>query len=125
MSRPDQTWTLPREPSATIEARRLVAGMCDGLPAEHVDAARLLVSELTMNAIQHGTGEVTLVVAREGGSLRVEVHDQSSAMPVLTDGSVWSERGRGLQLVAAFSSSWGALPLDDGQPGKRVWFTLS
>jgi anti-sigma regulatory factor (Ser/Thr protein kinase) len=125
MSGSERTWTLPHQPSAMAEARRLVADMCHGMPVERVDVARLLVSELTMNALQHGSGEMTLVVVRDGGGLRVEVHDQSRVMPVLVVSPSLRERGWGLQLVAAFANSWGATAHDDVGLGKQVWFTLS
>lgn len=99
-------------------------GVSRGLPAHRVDVARLLVSELVTNALQHGSGEVVLVVVRDGEGLRVEVHDGSTVMPVVTESFSLMERGWGLQLVAALASSWGVVPRDDGHPGKQVWFAL-
>lgn len=109
---------------SVVEARGLVGGVCRGMPVDHVEVARLLVSELVTNALQHGSGEVVLVVVRAGEALRVEVHDESLAMPVLTERSSLTERGWGLWLVASMASSWGVVPRDDGLPGKLVWFAL-
>jgi anti-sigma regulatory factor (Ser/Thr protein kinase) len=95
------------------------------MPTGHVEVARLLASELVTNAVQHGLGEVVLVVARRGDGLRVEVHDGSPVLPALTEHSSLMERGWGLRLVAALASTWGAGPRDDGQSGKLVWFTLA
>lgn len=121
----EQTWLLPTDLSAVIEARDHVADVCAGLPVEDSDVARLLVTELVANALQHGSGEVVLVVAREGRAVRVEVLDGNPAMPAPTRQRSLAERGWGLQLVEGLANSWGALPREDGQPGKRVWFTLS
>lgn len=118
----EYTWTLPPESSSVSAARELVVGVCRGVSTEHVEVARLLVSELVTNALQHGSGELTLVVMRDGEGLRVEVHDGSRVMPVLTESPSLRERGWGLRLVAALASSWGAVPRDEGQPGKQVWF---
>lgn len=95
------------------------------MPTGNVEVARLLVSELVTNAVQHGGGEVVLVVARRGDGLRVEVHDASPVMPVLAERSSLMERGWGLRLVAELATTWGTAPRDDGQPGKQVWFTLA
>lgn len=124
-SRSERTWASPPEPSAVAEARGFVADGCRGMPAAHVEVARLLASELVTNALLHGSGEVTVVVVREGGDVRVEVHDGSLAMPVLAEGPSRMEGGRGLQLVSKLASTWGVLPHVEGQPGKQVWFALT
>jgi anti-sigma regulatory factor (Ser/Thr protein kinase) len=122
----EQTWTLPFGPTAAVEARRHVAHVCRGLPPRQVEFARLLVSELVTNALQHGSGEVALVIVRgDEGSLRVEVHDGSRVLPVLATRASLAEHGWGLRIVAALASGWGTAPREDGQPGKQVWFTLS
>lgn len=120
----EHTWTLPSDRSAVVKARGLVADACRDLPAQQVEVARLLVSELVTNALQHGSGEVTVAVVREGGVFRVEVRDGSRVMPVLLEGSSLMEHGFGLRLVAAFAGSWGVEPRADGRPGKQVWFAL-
>ena len=121
---PAQVWVLPSGLTAAAEARRHIAVAGAGLPEEMVYTARLLVTELVSNAVLHGRGTVLLTVAVDLGVLRAEVHDESSDPPVVEDGSPLSEHGAGLRLVAALASSWGTCPRDDGQPGKRVWFTL-
>ena len=59
-------WVLPSDLTAARLARGHVVGACRGMSTEKVDVARLLVSELVANAIQHGSGIVLLVVARDG-----------------------------------------------------------
>lgn len=100
-------------------------GACRGLAEERVDTARLLVTELVANAVLHGTGDVLLTVARGGRSLRVEVSDGSTKLPVLAQGGALRESGAGLRLVDALANGWGTGARTDGRPGKRVWFTLS
>lgn len=89
-----------------------------------VDVARLLVTELVSNAVRHGSGSVELVVARNGGGVRIEVHDESPDLPVIVELQPLMEGGAGMRLVATLSDSWGVSPRSDGQPGKRVWFSL-
>ena len=123
-SSPVQVWVLPSDVKAASEARRHVANACAGFPDELVYDARLLVTELVSNAVLHGRGTILLTVAVDDGVLLAEVHDESPDLPVVRDESAWSEHGAGLRLLAALASSWGTGPRDDGQPGKRVWFTL-
>lgn len=86
--------------------------------------ARLLVTELVSNAVRHGSGAPVLGVVRTGGSLRAFVDDESPDMPVVLPHDSLMEYGAGLRLVAEMASSWGVDLRDDGQPGKRVWFTV-
>jgi hypothetical protein len=64
---------------------------------------------------------VQVGVDLDGRRLRVEVCDDGEGMPRVVHESVWSDHGRGLQLVSAISDRWGVLPELDG---KRVWFEL-
>jgi anti-sigma regulatory factor (Ser/Thr protein kinase) len=118
-------WVLPSDLTAAQVARLRVDCACAGLPEERVDAARLLVTELVANALQHGSGAVVLLVARDGARVRVHVEDESPDVPMVVQPSQpWPEHGAGMRLVAALADSWGVAPRADGQPGKRVWFTL-
>ena len=119
-----QTWELVSGLSAAAEARRHLADACAGLPEDTVYTARLLVTELVSNAVLHGQGQVVLTVERDQAGVRVEVHDDSDRLPMVTDGPALAEHGAGLRLVSALASSWGSSPRGGGRPGKRVWFTL-
>lgn len=125
VSGPQQSWVLPPDRRSAHRARELVEAACHGLSEELVDTARLLVTELVANAVVHGTGEVLLTVARRRRSLRVEVSDGSTRMPVVARGGGLRESGAGLRLVDALASRWGTGARTDGRPGKRVWFTVS
>ncbi|MBT3155444.1 ATP-binding protein [Streptomyces sp. CHD11] len=90
-----------------------------------VDDARLIVSELVTNAIQHGTGtQVTFTMTFRDGFLRLAVHGETSGRPVVRQADDDAERGRGLFLVdrfaAAHGGTWGTS--DDGT---TTWCTLA
>ncbi len=121
---PVSRWVLPSDVTAPFQARLHVVSACGGMPAEMVDVARLLVSELVSNAVVHGSGTVLLTVARQGPGVRVEVSDESPAPPVVVDADSLLEHGMGLRLVEALANSWGTASRGDAQPGKRVWFAL-
>ncbi len=86
-----------------------------------MDNARLLTSELVNNAIAHGSGLVALTVDFDGRRLRVEVRDESSRQPEPRDASPLAETGRGLHIIEALSTDWGATP---SGVGKSVWFWI-
>jgi anti-sigma regulatory factor (Ser/Thr protein kinase) len=118
-------WVLPSDLTAAHLARLRIEHACAGMPQEKVDVARLLVTELVTNAVQHGAGTVVLHVARDGVRVRVHVEDESPDLPVVVEPKQpWPDRGAGMRLVAALADSWGVAPRGDGQPGKRVWFAL-
>jgi anti-sigma regulatory factor (Ser/Thr protein kinase) len=91
------------------------------------DVAVLLTSELVANAITHGTGpdgdSILLTVACDSARLRVDVHDDSGDLPVLSECllDAETESGRGLLLVTSLSAEWGFYPT---AAGKAVYFTL-
>lgn len=88
--------------------------------------AKLCVSELFSNAVQHGSTSaldvVTVPCECEGGILMIAVADSSSRVPVPRQAAGLEERGRGLHLVAEIAMGWGCDPEPDG--GKSVWFTM-
>jgi anti-sigma regulatory factor (Ser/Thr protein kinase) len=116
-------------PGQVAVARRLLRGYLSTSDAGHPDDVHdlpvLLVSELVTNAILHAEPPVTLRAETDGQRLRVEVHDGTSAPPVLqaagSPGTSPPERGRGLFLVASLADRWG---WDDHAEGKAVWFEL-
>ena len=112
---------LPPEPTSAGMARRFVAS---SLVAgdEVAELAVLLVSELASNAVLHARTPFELVVEDDGRRLRVEVHDDSSALPTLKDYVAESVTGRGLHIVAASADNWG---FEARERGKCVWFELA
>ncbi|ROQ71669.1 hypothetical protein EES39_05805 [Streptomyces sp. ADI92-24] len=118
---------LPFEavPAAVGDLRRVVRGQLEqwGLPAL-VDEGELVVSELAANVIKHvGSGvAATLVLEVAGDRLRIELHDRSFRVPVLSSAACDDECGRGLHLLAGMSVDWGTLLT---ATGKAVWCELS
>lgn len=67
----------------------------------------LAVSELVTNAIEHGTGDVTLRVQYPDDEVRIEVVDGNPAPAKLSTAGDEDESGRGLFLVAVLARKWG------------------
>jgi anti-sigma regulatory factor (Ser/Thr protein kinase) len=111
---------------APLESRRYVKGVLMGwaAPADLIDMAQLLTSEVVTNAVTHGEGQggtVTLEVRSFGCCLGVDVTDHSPNTPLLRSVTTDMEDGRGLLLVAEIADSWGYY-FDGGR--KHVWFHL-
>jgi anti-sigma regulatory factor (Ser/Thr protein kinase) len=113
-------------PSARLHARLVVREW--GFPAIAGDC-ELLVAELVSNAVLHGasppgtadTQPVRLRLSGRPREVRIEVWDSSDKMPQLRSGPPGEDElgGRGLILVAALSSRWGAYRTRGG--GKVVF----
>lgn len=92
------------------------------LPAETIDDAVLVASELVGNAIRHtavseaGTLEVSWNV--DGSGVQVSVGDASGKPPVARVGRTDEPDGRGLRIVDALADDWG---VERAGTGKRVW----
>jgi len=119
--------TVPGREASVPQARAFVDGIL-GPGHPRGDVARLLVSELVTNAVQHTQsrrpgGTVTVVVIDLAGGLRVEVIDEGSArsVPVVRDDLCGTD-GRGLFLVESLADEWG-YQRDTG--GTTVWFRLA
>jgi anti-sigma regulatory factor (Ser/Thr protein kinase) len=108
-------------------SRRLVREtLAAHVPADLVDSAVLLVSELVTNALRHGGGPQKLSVDIDDGGVTVSVSDSSVSPPLERDlhetaSGILPENGRGLILVAALADDWGWA---QESSGKRVWFRL-
>jgi anti-sigma regulatory factor (Ser/Thr protein kinase) len=116
---------LPESPAV---ARDLVGRACQawGLPSL-LYPARLIVSELVTNAVEHAGTAIKVVVSRRGAGLHLAVADGDHRLPELRPpvaprpGQPLDERGRGLRIVHTTATVWGAMPTADG---KVVWATL-
>jgi len=84
-------------------------------------SARLVVSELASNAVQHAHTPFAVEVCCDPGVV-ISVEDASPAPPELRDQSPNALRGRGLFLVDKMCERWGFERTDKG---KRVWGRLS
>ena len=112
---------LSRDERAPAVARQAVDGLGAACDAAMVADARLLVSELVTNSVQHGGGDMITVHldVDRSGVLRCEVID---------DGGGFVPRGRdnrvvggwGLDLVEQIAESWGVR-----EGSTHVWFELA
>jgi anti-sigma regulatory factor (Ser/Thr protein kinase) len=82
----------------------------------------LIASELITNAVLHARTDLEVAVRQVQGRVRIEVADKSSNLPRVRQHSVESGTGRGLRLVAAMASDWGA---ETRRDGKVVWVELT
>lgn len=126
-----RTWVLPATPDSPRKARQQArAWLRESRYCQLADDAVLITSELATNAIRHGAGPVwhTLkVIHHECGAdvIRIEVGDHGpgwdgprTPRPAAPDDC----HGRGLRLVEALSSQWGAHRIPHGH---LVWVELA
>jgi anti-sigma regulatory factor (Ser/Thr protein kinase) len=109
--------------SAAIVRRHLAQDLASyDLPADAIDDAVLVASELVGNAVRHTTAapsdtlEVSWDVDSSG--VRVCVGDPSDEPPHLRIVGDDEPGGRGLKIVDAMSDDWG---VERGASGKKVW----
>ncbi len=103
------------------EARQAVRASTEDCPAHARDVAELLADELVTNALVHGGGSFVLSIEHRGDCLHVSVSDGSEQLPEVLAPSESREHGRGMAIVAAMATRWGAKPIGTG---KVVWFEL-
>ena len=118
------TIELAAEPQSVKQAREWVVAELGTLGRDDLaDAAELGVSELVTNAILHATPPISVRVGGTPTHPRIEVQDNSVAPPTMRDMTdderLLATVGRGLGIVAMFSSTWGA---EVTNQGKVVWF---
>jgi anti-sigma regulatory factor (Ser/Thr protein kinase) len=86
-------------------------------PTPTGDAARLVVSELVANAVEHARGRIELEI-RVGATVLIGVRDHSPDMPYVEHDHLLADRGRGMRLVEAVSRRWW---VDREPDAKVVW----
>jgi LytS/YehU family sensor histidine kinase len=112
---------FPKETDAPAKARHMLDCLDGRVEPALLADARLLVSEVVANAVEHvpADGDIGVAVSFEDARLRVEVTDPGDGFePGPRDAS--SDRGWGLQFVNKLSSAWGVAA---SAPG-CVWFEL-
>jgi two-component sensor histidine kinase len=107
--------TLPSDPASVSTARTFVLNTLGewGLPAdtETADTIRLIVSELTTNAVQHTLGQsptftVDLVLDRDE-QLRIGVTDSHPRFPKRLPAAVQQDNGRGMVIIRWLTAECG------------------
>lgn len=112
---------LPVQPESAGIARGFVRRRLDNhnVTAQVGDTMALLVSELVGNTVRHSRDSaypyMLVEVSRRGSMLRLEVHDGDRTMPIARDTGEDDESGRGLLVVAALTSRWGAVGTPRGK----------
>jgi anti-sigma regulatory factor (Ser/Thr protein kinase) len=113
---------LQRDARSVGVARRAIESLLAAADFDRdiVDAARVLVSELVTNALQHGQGTPLLCMHHGTHRVRIEVADDGPTLIALDadDGTT----GYGLRLLEAFATRWGIE--STRADGKKVWFEL-
>ena len=117
---------LPAQSTSVPQARLFVRESLAswGLDAM-IEAAVLVVSELTTNAVLHARTELVVRLAvNDAGGLRIEVVDAAEGHPRVRGHSAGATTGRGLFIVEDLAREWGVEPAGPG-PGKTVWVELT
>lgn len=114
---------LPMDLGAPSRARKFIEDVtCRAHGTNVLDEAKLLVSELVTNAVEHGAPPITVrIECDKRNGLKVSVSDHSVAPIEPRQAAPLDENGRGLTLVQLISSAWGIEPSEDG---KEVWFSI-
>jgi anti-sigma regulatory factor (Ser/Thr protein kinase) len=113
--------SLPKSPGSAAQARRFLDRVREDVSEQAFENARLLVSELVANAVEHvrEEGDIELRVALSDGVLRVEVLDPGPGFSP-TPRQPGPDRGWGLHFTDRLAARWAA----DREDRARVWFEL-
>jgi anti-sigma regulatory factor (Ser/Thr protein kinase) len=114
---------LPKTPGSAAEARRVLDRLAGEIDPDRLADARLLVSELIANAVEHvvEAGEIELRIDVDALRLRVEVLDPGPGFtPVPRRAGDPKDSGWGLHFMAQVADRWAA----DRAGRGRVWFEL-
>ncbi|MFJ7902949.1 ATP-binding protein [Streptomyces sp. NPDC096198] len=124
--------TLAAPPNAVTWARRHTVDILQRwrFPNEGIEVARLLVSELATNAIQHAQptdtsestnlGTITLMLRPANYGIILAISDPDPRPPAPRPHDASASGGRGLILIQSMASRWGYSPTQP-HPGKIVW----
>ena len=115
--------SLPPEPRQVGAGRRFVRETLAAWGQPELAAhACLLVSEILTNAVRHACQPIELRLHHRAGELVAEIFDDDAQLPQRMVPGLAEENGRGLMIVDALATDWGARL---SGPGKVVWFTLA
>jgi len=110
-------------PLAARAVRRFVADALTAWDlAALIDDACIIASELAANALVHAGSPFHVHVVLGESSVRISVHDASTAAPVPREMVLDATNGRGMGLVTWLAGRSGS---DIGAQGKVVWAELS
>lgn len=110
-------------PESVPAARRFTREVLNDASDELLATSQLLVSELASNSIRHTESGFDLAVCLGADEIRVEATDCGAGEPRMRTSEPTDPRGRGLQIIDMFATTWGVTRL--AGTGKTVWFTLA
>lgn len=125
--------TVRHTPASAGEVRRKLGADLTrrGVPADVVDYATLLISELVGNAIRYAHplpgGVLRVAWSLRPGCLELRVTDGGGrSVPHIRAAGPSDVRGRGLAIVEALARDWGVDRHENGvDPGSTVWAELA
>jgi anti-sigma regulatory factor (Ser/Thr protein kinase) len=114
---------LPAELTAPRLARQVVRDACATWGLENLaDAAALVVTEMTTNAVLHAHAPITLTATQSETDLTITLADGDSRLPQADQTLASREHGNGITLIGAMADEWGAYR---DAVGKTVWARFS
>lgn len=119
-TRQELRWHLDTRPTAVRRLRQELSAALDvrAVPEPGREAVLLVANELAVNAVEHGADPVKVLAEFTPDSVHIAVSDGSAAAPQLRPMDISAVRGRGLQMVADFSTRWS---WHRDAAGKTVW----
>lgn len=121
-ARPRRRLRLAGDAASLRDARHLVAHALADSPVAPRDVAVLLTGEVVTNAVVHGGGWFLMEVRISSTRVHVEVTDTTADQPRVLSPSDQREHGRGMAIVDAMATRWGA---DNRGAHKVVWFDVA
>ena len=115
---------LAAAPDSPRLARKFVSDRINEWGYSHLTpVVALLTSEVVTNAVLHAREPFILHLEDRGDGVLVTVEDPDGTLPTQADPGPLSVGGRGLAIVSALATEWGAEPVPGD--GKRVWFRVA
>jgi anti-sigma regulatory factor (Ser/Thr protein kinase) len=117
------TVTLAADVHAPKFARDYAARFLGRLDPDFIETAKLVVSELVTNAVEHTYGRrpVELVMAARENDVYLAVRDYARGVPMRALEPHAKSSGRGLMIVDALADRWGWHAVSGG---KIVWCSI-
>ena len=114
--------SLARHPSSSCRSRSFVAEwLTRWSQTDYIPAAKVAVTVLVENALQHTTGAISVLLETDGVDVTVAVDDTSHVAAVRREKLHDVEPISGLQFLACMCRAWRSAPTPSG---KTVWAVL-
>ena len=112
---------FPAQPGSIKAARTFAQEQLATVDPALVSSIVLMVSELSTNSVRHARTEFTVDIDASDAEVRITVTDAGPGDPEMRSPADDDPSGRGLRIVERLADAWG---IDDGVPGKSVWFVV-